>query len=235
MAIPKIIHYCWISSDPWDEKTTKCFNSWKKHIPDYEFKLWNLETLPKEVVEAPTVKNALKNKKWAFVADYVRIWAIYNYGGIYMDLDVELLKSPNLLLSNNAFLGLEKNNIGAHIMGSIPKHPYWKFMLEHLYNKNNFCPLPNFITELFIEYYKEIPTANKISDIQIYPNSYFNPYTWDNINKSGDLKISDSTYCIHWYSGSWIPKYKYSWWYKIIYLMADKLHVIKLLRKIRGY
>ena len=74
--IPLIVHYCWMSNDAWDNKTKKCYNSWKKLIPEYDYMLWNSQTLPQEVMEIKTVKNAIKAKKWAFVADYVRIWAL---------------------------------------------------------------------------------------------------------------------------------------------------------------
>lgn len=82
--IPKIIHYCWLSDDPIPESLQKCMNSWKEKIPEYEFKKWDFTIFPKS--ESKWVEEAFDNKKYAFAADYIRLYAVYNYGGIYMDM-----------------------------------------------------------------------------------------------------------------------------------------------------
>ena len=84
--IPKIIHYCWLSNDPYPAKIQHCINSWKKKLPGYEIKLWNLQNFPLEKSE--WVKQAFEAKKYAFAADYIRCYALYTYGGIYLDSDV---------------------------------------------------------------------------------------------------------------------------------------------------
>ncbi len=89
--IPKIIHYCWLSNDPYPAKIRKCMDTWKKVMPDYELKLWNTENF--DIDNAPTyVKEAVKSRKWAFAADYIRIYALYTEGGFYLDSDVKILK-----------------------------------------------------------------------------------------------------------------------------------------------
>ena len=88
--IPKILHWCWFGKNPLPEKEKKCIESWRKFCPDYQVMLWNEENF--DIMQNMYVQEAYKNKKWAFVSDYVRLWSIYNYGGIYLDADVELFR-----------------------------------------------------------------------------------------------------------------------------------------------
>lgn len=89
--IPKVIHFCWLSGDPYPAKIKKCMKTWKKIMPDYEWKLWNLENF--DLALAPQyVQEAVKACKWAFAADYIRIYALYKEGGFYLDSDVKILK-----------------------------------------------------------------------------------------------------------------------------------------------
>lgn len=104
--IPKKIHYCWLSDDPFPEKIKMCMDSWKKVMPDYEWKLWNTETFDIEN-SIPYVKEAFANRKWAFVADYIRLYALYTEGGIYLDSDVKVLKRFDEFLDHSFFTSLE--------------------------------------------------------------------------------------------------------------------------------
>lgn len=88
--IPKKIHYCWLSNDPLPEKIQMCIATWKQVMPDYEIKLWNTENF--NVSSVQYVKEAFDNRKWAFAADYIRLYALYTEGGFYLDSDVEVLK-----------------------------------------------------------------------------------------------------------------------------------------------
>ncbi|WP_303920007.1 glycosyltransferase family 32 protein [Treponema berlinense] len=103
--IPKVIHYVWLGNEKKPLLIKKCIESWKKKLPDYEIKLWNSENIPHNV----WIDEALSAKKWAFVADYVRAWALYNYGGIYFDSDVFVKKSFDDFLQNSFFTGIEFN------------------------------------------------------------------------------------------------------------------------------
>ena len=96
MAIPKIIHYCWLSGTPFPDLENRCIESWKKYLPDYELILWDKERIKE--IHSSWIDSAIAQKKWAFAADYVRLYALYNYGGIYLDCDVEVLKSFDELL-----------------------------------------------------------------------------------------------------------------------------------------
>ena len=103
--IPKIVHYCWLSGDPYPEKIQYCINSWKKVIPDYEFVLWDTNKFPMDT--CPWVKEAFEAKRYAFAADYIRLYALNQYGGIYLDSDVEVIKKFDNLLHLPYFVGNE--------------------------------------------------------------------------------------------------------------------------------
>ena len=103
--IPKIIHYCWLSNDPKPAVVQQCIDSWKKYLPDYEIRLWDINSFDYDAV--PFTKDALANKKWPFVSDYVRLYALYTYGGIYLDSDVQVFENLDELLDNRFFTGLE--------------------------------------------------------------------------------------------------------------------------------
>lgn len=106
--IPKVVHYCWFGRGPKNELATKCIESWKKFLPDYEIKEWNEDNF--DVNLYPYAKEALENRKFAFVTDVVRLYALYTEGGVYMDTDVEVLKTYNPFLHHKMFSGFETNN-----------------------------------------------------------------------------------------------------------------------------
>ncbi len=162
--IPKIIHYCWLSGEPYPEKIQECIDSWKEVLPDYNFKLWDMTNF--DINSVDFVKEAVSVKKWAFAADYIRLYALYTEGGIYLDSDVLVKKSFNSFLYNDFFSAVEyhpyciqenntltllnedgsskirgqrKPGIGlqAAVIGSIPKHPYIKDVMKW-YNNNHF-------------------------------------------------------------------------------------------------
>lgn len=97
--IPKIIHWCWLSDDPIPDKLQHYMESWKKFLPDYEFIHWNFDRFPKG--KSIWVDQAFEAHKYAFAADYIRLYALYNYGGFYLDMDVEVLKSFDTLLNHH--------------------------------------------------------------------------------------------------------------------------------------
>ena len=113
--IPKIIHYCWFGGESLPESAIKCINSWKKFCPDYEIIRWDESNY--DVTKNVYMKEAYEAKKWGFVPDYARLDIVYNYGGIYMDTDVELLKPLDDLLGCNAYMGVEKPGIVALGLG----------------------------------------------------------------------------------------------------------------------
>ena len=105
MMIPKVIHYCWLSGDKMPEDTIKCIESWKKIMPEYKLILWDKNKF--DINSIVFTQEACEVKKWAFAADYIRIYALYTEGGIYMDTDVYVKKSFDDLLNNDFFTSLE--------------------------------------------------------------------------------------------------------------------------------
>ena len=111
--IPKKIHLCWFGNGKMDETVQNCIKSWKEKLPDYEIKIWNEENF--DINISKYTKDAYKAEKWAFVSDYVRLWVLYNEGGIYLDSDVEIIKSLDELLYNKVFWGLRINILFAQL------------------------------------------------------------------------------------------------------------------------
>lgn len=108
--IPKVIHFCWLSNDPYPRKIQKCMATWKKVLPDYEVKLWNTENF--DISKSPAyVQEAYRQRKWAFAADYIRMYALYHEGGIYLDSDIKVLKSFDGFLGHSFFSSLEYHPI----------------------------------------------------------------------------------------------------------------------------
>lgn len=105
MSIPKTIHYCWFGGNPLTPLAQDCIESWKKHCPDYEIVEWNEKNV--DIDSSPFMRDAYKAKKWAFVSDYARYKIIYENGGVYLDVDVEVIKSLDDLLEYDAYMGFE--------------------------------------------------------------------------------------------------------------------------------
>lgn len=131
--IPKIIHYVWMGNGEKNKHIKKCMKTWKKHLKGYEIIEWNESNF--DINSHPFVKYAYENKKWAFVSDYVRFYAIYNYGGVYFDTDIVMVKDIDDLLINKAFVGYENDNLPfTAVFGAIPKHNFAKKVLEYYDN-----------------------------------------------------------------------------------------------------
>ena len=122
--ISKIIHYCWFGKSELPNEIKLCIESWRKFCPDYYIKCWNETNSP---VHVRWVKEAYKHQKWAFVADYVRFYALYNDGGVYMDTDMLLKKGLDMFINEEYYLGLQdKLSVNMAIAGSIKKHTFNK-------------------------------------------------------------------------------------------------------------
>lgn len=219
MEIPKIIHYCWFGGNPLPELALKCIESWKKFFPDYEIKEWNESNY--DVNKIPYTKEAYQAKKYAFVSDYARFDVLYNYGGIYFDTDVEVIKSFDKIIKNGAFMGCERNGTEDDTeiqvapglgLGCYKEEPLYKEILRE-YEKSHFIidnennttkTVVVFTTELLkSKGLKNSDTTQDIEGITIYPKEYFAPK--DVITK--ELNITNNTYSIHHYDASWAEWY----------------------------
>jgi hypothetical protein len=211
--IPKIIHYCWFGSKRMTKLSDKCVKSWREYLPDYQLKLWNEESFDINCNEF--AKEAYLSKKYAFVSDYVRLFALYNYGGIYMDTDVEVIRNIDQFLSLPAFSGFEtQTNIPTGIMGS-SQYGIWVKELLDYYSDIHFIladgsmnTVSNTITISRIMNEGGFKFDNTVQNykgvVTIYPSDYFCPKSYD----TGQIHLTHNTFCIHHFAGSWLSNSK---------------------------
>lgn len=208
LKIPKIIHYIWLGGKPLPELVNKCIESWKKYCPDFEIKRWDESNLDLNKYEF--AKTAYQEKKYAFASDVFRFDILKEYGGIYMDVDVELIKPIDKFLENSLFLGFEGGNIlnPGLIMGAEKNHKILNDMLE-IYKNAKFdvndtknLTICVFTTKYLKEKFglKEKDICQDLEgDVKVYSSDYFCPYN----NITNQYKETENTVSIHWYNASW--------------------------------
>ena len=224
--IPKIIHYCWFGKSPKSNLHVKCIESWKKYLPDYEIKEWNEDNFNIEYNNY--VKQAYECGKFAFVSDYVRLYALYNYGGIYFDLDVEVKKNLDDFLNYDAVFCFESiNMVASAVIFSCKRNDLIKDWLDS-YSARNFVNGSSFdltanvykITELLKKRgFTLNGTTQEINNVCLCEKKIFCPYS---IGDQIDGDFEDS-YTIHWCEGSWFDK-----------KMKRKITLIKIIKKLIG-
>jgi Mannosyltransferase OCH1 and related enzymes len=223
--IPKIIHYCWFGPNPFPDIVKMCIDTWKVHLPDYKFMLWNENNSP---MSHPFVQAAYSKGKYAFVSDYIRIWAVNKYGGIYLDTDMYVIKPFEKLLYDEVFFGYEdeKNTINAAIFGSIQDSIFLNVLLEEY---NNVKIVYDF-TEITIPIIAT-NTFNKLKEkdnIKIYNYKTFYPLPQKRRRSKRFLKYaSNETYTIHLWNVSWLSIYekiilRFIWAAKYLGLLKNK-------------
>jgi hypothetical protein len=210
LSIPKVIHYCWFGKSEKPILVKKCIDSWKELCPDYEIIEWNEDNF--DVTSNQYTAEAYANKKWAFVTDFVRLYVLYNYGGIYMDSDVQLVKNIDPFLTCPAFSGFESNNyLPTAIMGAEKSNRWIKYLLDYYYDKHfvlengslDLTTNTNIITKITLSKYTNVKLKNKYqetTDFILFPSKVFCP------KKPGHVyyKIYKNTFAVHHFNGSWI-------------------------------
>lgn len=211
--IPKKIHYCWFGKGRMPELALKCIDSWRKKLPEYEIKEWNEDNFVLDLY--PYAKEAYEAKKFAFVTDVVRLYALYYEGGIYMDTDVEVLKPLDPFLHHTAFSGFENARyVPTGIMASEKGGKWVKENLDYYVDKHfikkdgsyetttNVVTITNYMLSCGLlqnNTYQDFPNL-----ISIYPKDYFCP-----IEQEGHkLVLTSNTACIHYFAGSWQSRQK---------------------------
>ena len=210
--IPKIIHYCWVGNCPKPKSVLYCIESWRKFCPDYRIIEWNESNY--DFSKNKYMRQAYEAKKWGFVPDYARLDIVYQYGGIYLDTDVEVFKSFDDVLDNESFWGFEqKNYVATSTIGSCKHNSLIKMFLD-AYNGRQFLKddgtyddLTNvaIITEILEGI--GLKVNGKYQKIDgygtFYPQTYFSPYDYINCR----YFISENTYAMHHFHKSWLsPK-----------------------------
>ncbi len=225
--IPKKIHFCWLSGDEYPPLIQSCIDTWKKVLPDYEIILWDTHRF--DIDSVVWVKEAFDAKKYAFAADYIRLYAVYTEGGIYLDSDVEVLKSFNDLLLNKAFIGFEAatESVEAAIFGAEAGCEWCRVAME-FYRDKHFTmderggidlsiTAPNVVRNALLQVYRDFPSCLPKEPITleggemiVCPADYFSPIKYD-LEKSYSTEKEVSrryrenprTYCIHRFNASW--------------------------------
>lgn len=176
--IPKKIHYCWFGGKPKPESFNICLESWKKHLPDYKIIEWNESNFDINCCEY--VRLAIENNQWAFVSDYARALALFEQGGIYMDIDVEVKHSLDEFLHHRAFSGFEIVGSPFTALWATEKgHPWAKKVIDFYNNKIDFDLTTNtvFVSELLKNEYLVDTNRDEYQELEdgivIYPSSYF--------------------------------------------------------------
>lgn len=222
--IPKIIHYCWFGGNEEPEDVKKCIASWRKFLPDYEIRRWDETNY--DVNKCQYMADAYKEKKWAFVSDYARIDVVCEYGGIYLDTDVEVIRSFDDLLSEQMFCGFESRDpIGyKHVdeveysinlglgYGAEKGHIVLKQIMElyhqlNFYNEDgtlNLVACPRYQTQILCNF-GLIPNnkTQRLSNCIAYSPEYFCPQS--NISDRMIYPL-DKSYSIHHFTITWAPK-----------------------------
>ena len=225
--IPKKIHYCWFGRGPKPKLAKKCIASWKKYCPDYEIIEWNEDNF--DVYQNAYTTYLYNNKKYAFLSDYARLVILYREGGIYFDTDVEVIRSFDSLLEEQAYFGFETDeyiNTGLGF-GVVPEHQIVQELLKeydpYLDGKNGYkgCPILN--TEALSKngLIKNGKTQ-KHETFTVYSPEYFNPYD----DPTGRLIKTINTYSIHWYAKSWMTRRK-----RIRTILTKPYHRLQVLLK----
>lgn len=207
--IPKKIHYCWLGDKPLPPLAEKCLASWRKFCPDYEIICWNESNY--DFSKHPYMREAFEAKKWGFVPDYARLDIVYQHGGIYLDTDVEIVKSFEPLREHSCFMGFESDQfVGLGLgFGAEAGHPILKEMMEdydkiHFINPDgslNLLPSPQIQTVL-LQKYGLLPDNGTMqvlrNNVCIYPQSCFAPR-----NEARLPQAHPDSYSVHHYMGSW--------------------------------
>lgn len=218
--IPKIIHFCWFGNSDYPDNIKNCMETWGKILKDYQIKCWNENNF--DIHCNIYVEQAYERKKLAFVSDYARLFAIYNYGGIYLDSDVRVFKSLDRFLDHGFFSGYENKSTPQYMitgtMGSVKKHPFVKACLDDYANRSfiktdgteDTTTNTTRATELARQIYGFVGDGNYHTfgeDIHIYPYDYFSGFRGGGVYGDKTLyDFTENTYTFHEFASSWLPK-----------------------------
>lgn len=215
--IPKVIHFCWLSNDPYPKKIAQCIKSWDKHLTGYEIRLWDFNRFPRG--KSKWVDLAFDSKKYAFAADYIRAYALYTEGGIYLDSDVEILKNFDDFIHLPYIFGRESDSgrIEAAVMGAKKGNPIFKEILDY-YDNNPFIredgsfdtkSMPARLNEICAKYGERVEIdhvskfAHESDKLYVFTSDFFSPLHIVNLK----LETTPNTIAIHHFAGSWTSPY----------------------------
>lgn len=239
--IPKIIHYCWFGHNPIPENLQCYMTTWHKLMPHWEFREWNEENF--DIGTAPLyARQAYAAKKFAFVSDYVRLWALEKYGGIYLDTDVEVIKAFDNLLYDTAFIGFEESL--AHLPGTCvmgcEAHCDWVIQMLKTYDNVTFFDkeeqfdMTTNVQRLGAKMVENGLIANGKEQyldkwgLHVYTYDYFSPITSTRV-----MRKSKNTFSIHHFASSWKDNSHKKW--RDLWLVRELVNtLVQIKRQLKG-
>lgn len=212
--IPKIVHYCWYGGADIPPLLKTCLDSWKKHLPDYQIICWSEENTN---FDHPWLIKAKSDKKYAFIADFVRFRALYEYGGIYLDTDMLLLRSLDIFLQHTFFMGFEDDvHVNMALVGAEKGHPLLLEILKKYENSpqlNDFKVITSMVTPLVKNYFGTLDTkiVQQKDGVALYPFDYFYPVPYDVNAKLEQISdyLTENSHSAHLWYKSWYDEFSY--------------------------
>jgi len=224
-VIPKILHFCWFGDRPLPPLAEACVSSWQKYCGHYQIHLWNEDNSD---IRSQMARDAVRTKNWAFLSDVIRFDVLYKYGGIYLDVDMEVIRPLDELLNYDAFLGYESpGRINAAIFGAKPQLEFinqCSLALDYHYKSlGKFRPIPEIVTS--------VANSSDCSNIYIAPPHVFYPYNpFDETKPVKQLlwqDIKSNTLTIHHFQHSWKASVLERAWNKakilVVFPVKDKI------------
>ena len=221
----------------------KCIASWKMFFPDYEIKGWNEDNFDVNLI--PYTQQAYEAKKYAFVSDYARFWILFNYGGLYFDTDVEVIKPMDDIIERGPFMGCESNSetkidvapglgLGVNAGSDLYKELLDLYATLKFKNEDgtlNKKTIVSYTTEILYKHgLKPLSGIQVVDGVWVYPSDYFNPLD----DLTGKLKVTEHTRTIHWFMNSWGTQSQMRRWFSRMSHRIFGLRLHQLKRTILG-
>lgn len=242
--IPKIIHYIWLGGGKLDGLSQRCVNSWHEILPDYRIVRWDEKNSAGMIMSNDYAREAYAAKKYAFVSDYLRLRILFHKGGIYMDTDVEVIKPLDKFLDCGAFSSFEgEANIPTALLGAAKGNGWIGYLLEYYRDRHFVKPNGKYDTATNVEIITRLSAERGFvadgryqelfDDARIYPKEYFCPFDLS-VRR---MSVTENTYAIHHYNGSWVPKWRkaVSRILVLIPIRSKRAKAKKLLARIRRF
>lgn len=198
--IPKTIHYCWFGKGRMSGLQEACLSSWEQELPGYEIVRWDESNAP---MEHPFIAHHYRRKNWAFISDFVRFYALKEHGGVYLDTDVEVVRSLTPLLEQRIFLGEEKaGRINTAVIGALSNEPFLDACMEYMLDRHR----KNLPYHIAPEVATRVLQSGGYPEVKVYGSRYFYPYNPYDRRRAAQLlyhDVTEETYAIHHWAKSW--------------------------------
>ena len=215
VMIPRKIHYCWYGDQPPSDLIKKCMESWQIAMPDYQIKRWDVSNSP---LDHSYAREAYVRRQWSALSNYIRLHALRTEGGIYLDTDIETLKSLTPLLDDHCFLGFQQELkqqdwVNTAVLGAEPGHSFLAACMHRLEgsfrNTGRFERSPLLTTAILRKSGLNRYGLQTVNDVTIYPVEYFYPFSW--LEKYSPDRITTQTYCVHYWTATWKTSRSLEW------------------------